>query len=118
MQEGSKNQAPADISSLLKVFDGDEELLRELVKDFVGYCPQIMAEIKESILKGDASQVQQKAHALKGVAGNFGAQVFLNKVVELELAGRELRIESAPVIFQELEEEMERVIEYLTYMDI
>lgn len=53
------------------------------------------------------------------IIGNKFLFVFSEEMRKnVEVAGRESRIESAPVIFQELQEEMKRVIKYLTYIDI
>jgi HPt (histidine-containing phosphotransfer) domain-containing protein len=48
-----------------------------------------MAEIRQAVLRKDASKLQQVAHTLKGSVGNFGAREAFEATRRLELIGSE-----------------------------
>ena len=62
-----------DESVLIGQFEGDKDLIREVVDVFASDAPTQIALLKEALLAGDADAVRQRAHALKGAASSVGA---------------------------------------------
>ncbi|MFH1943442.1 MAG: Hpt domain-containing protein, partial [bacterium] len=103
--------APVDIdlTKAMDAVDGDKELLKELVGDFLKEIPQHLEELQGVIDRGDAGQGERKAHSLKGNVGIFGAKVAYDLAYDLENRGRESRLEGAVDVFSRLEEEMTKL---------
>jgi two-component system sensor histidine kinase/response regulator len=78
-----------DLAAALERVEGDVELMKELAGLFLEECPQRMAEIRQAVLRKDASKLQQVAHTLKGSVGNFGAREAFEATRRLELIGSE-----------------------------
>jgi CheY-like chemotaxis protein len=95
-----------DLTKAMDTVDGDKELLKELVGDFLKEMPQHLEELQGVIDRGDAGQVERKAHSLKGNVGIFGAKVAYDLAYDLENRGKESRLEGAEDVFSRLEEEM------------
>ena len=58
-----------DVKKGLSIVANNKKVYERLLKSFVGnaFCEQLV----EAINSGDADQIRQKAHSLKGVAGNM-----------------------------------------------
>ncbi|MCL2059552.1 MAG: Hpt domain-containing protein [Oscillospiraceae bacterium] len=58
-----------DVKKGLSIVANNKKVYERLLKSFVGnaFCDQLV----EAILSGDSDQIRQKAHSLKGVAGNM-----------------------------------------------
>lgn len=77
-----------DREALLTEFDGDEELLAELVQTMKDEAPKLIHEVRAAASSGDASQVARAAHTLKGAVSNFGARGAADAALQLERIGR------------------------------
>jgi HPt (histidine-containing phosphotransfer) domain-containing protein len=62
---------------------------------FLEDCPARLAAIKLAIDRGDADQIRETAHALKGAAGNLSATGLFEAASTLERLGGEHRIDAA-----------------------
>ncbi len=78
-----------DRDDVLARVEGDHALLAELVDIFRTEYPRLLASIRQSVAAGDASCVQEWAHALKGTVGNFGARDASEAAAALEAMGRQ-----------------------------
>jgi HPt (histidine-containing phosphotransfer) domain-containing protein len=45
-----------------------------MVEVFLGQCPKLLGDIRDSILHGDCVALVRAAHKLKASLGRFGAQ--------------------------------------------
>lgn len=72
---------------------GDEELLRELAQLFLQDYPRLMAELRQAWQRGNAKQVEEIAHGLKGSVANFGAKRAVEAAYRIEQLGRQARLE-------------------------
>jgi CheY-like chemotaxis protein/HPt (histidine-containing phosphotransfer) domain-containing protein len=95
-----------DLSQAMDAVDGDKELLKELACEFIEDVPQQLGEIRSVIKKGDAHQLERKAHSFKGAVGNFGAKTAWELAYRLENLGRESRVRGAIGVYNRLEMEM------------
>jgi two-component system sensor histidine kinase/response regulator len=65
---------PADEAALLELLDGDRNLFRELAELFLEEAPKHRSQLREALDRLDDAALRRTLHALKGAAGNFGAQ--------------------------------------------
>jgi len=98
-----------DIKQTLAIVDGDMELLNEVVGFFSESYHQTMTEIRDAIIEGDASRLNQAAHALKGSIANFGAKTAYETAFKLEMMGKNHDISGGVEMFALLEDEVERL---------
>jgi signal transduction histidine kinase/CheY-like chemotaxis protein/HPt (histidine-containing phosphotransfer) domain-containing protein len=88
---------------------GDEELLRELVELFLEERPVLMADVKQSIARGDSESLRKSAHTLKGSVGNFCAQGAFEAAQRLERMGKSGDLSEVETAWRALQCEMERL---------
>lgn len=98
-----------DRKSLLEIVDQDEGLLRELAGLFLADKPRLMAEIQDSVTRGDCAKLDGAAHTLKGSVGNFGARRAAQLAARLEKMGREKNLQGAAQVLAALDKEIARV---------
>jgi signal transduction histidine kinase/DNA-binding response OmpR family regulator len=98
-----------DLTIAMDAVDGDKELLKELVNDFLEEIPRQLEELHGVIERKDAGQVERKAHSLKGNVGLFGAKAAYDLVYDLENRGRENHLAGAADVYEKLEKEMARL---------
>jgi ligand-binding sensor domain-containing protein/signal transduction histidine kinase/CheY-like chemotaxis protein len=65
--------AAFDHEALLRKFDGDVVLLRQVSGLFLSDYPRKLDQVREALAGGDAEALYRAAHVLKGTVGNFGA---------------------------------------------
>lgn len=58
-------------AQVLPLFEGDEELLREVVQLFLEDSPQTLAALRTAVTQRDGRKIHQFAHTLKGSMSNF-----------------------------------------------
>jgi signal transduction histidine kinase/CheY-like chemotaxis protein len=102
-----------DLADLERSMDGDQTLVREVVKIFLDDCPLQMAAIKAAVDGRDAAQIRTTAHALKGSAGYLRATLVFEAARELEAIGREGVLATADTLHQRLIAEITRLVEEL-----
>jgi HPt (histidine-containing phosphotransfer) domain-containing protein len=98
-----------DRKSLLEIVDQDEGLLKQLARLFLADKPRLMAEIQDSVTRGDCAKLDGAAHTLKGSVGNFGARRAAQLAARLEKMGREKNLQGAAEAFAALDKEIARV---------
>ncbi|RKY77795.1 hypothetical protein DRQ07_08275, partial [candidate division KSB1 bacterium] len=94
--------------------DGDKELVKELVNDFLEICPKQLEELIAAVHKSDPVQVERKAHSFKGSVGNFGVKSVQELAYELEKMGREEKLDNADSVLAKLQKEMKKIESYLS----
>jgi HPt (histidine-containing phosphotransfer) domain-containing protein len=90
--------------------EGEPDIVAELAQLFLEEdAPPRLASLRKAVEDGDASSVEQEAHALKGSCGNMGAWRMDELCAELQEAGASGELASAPAALERLEAEFERV---------
>ncbi len=84
-------------------FDGDEELIGDLLEVFESTYPDTLNAIKTSAGENDYSNLELHAHTLKGMIANFFAQELKEYAFSLEKMGREKTAEGAEEYIAKLE---------------
>jgi PAS domain S-box-containing protein len=77
-----------DLSKAMSVVAGDRELFEEVASLFLEDAAEKIAKLREDVVRGDASAIQQTAHTLKGSAGYFGAKRAFDAICRLEVIGK------------------------------
>ena len=98
-----------DRKTALACVNGDLELLREIVGLFLEDSPRLMAELREAIESQDSARVKRVAHTVKNSLGYFGVRGTYEVALELEIMGREGRLDDAPKVWQRLQSKMDRL---------
>lgn len=101
----------SDVIETLRQLDkpGERSFLAEMVQIFFEDTPPRISALRQAIATGDADQVTDVAHALKGACGNFGAYQLEARCLDLELTGRSGSLDRAQRQLSALESEYSRV---------
>lgn len=102
-----------DRAALLQAFDNDLDFLQEMLDVFISEYPPMIAEIRQAINGEDAALLRQKAHALKGMLGNFQASAEADIAYRLEEMGRVADLSGADAVYEQLESKIDRLKEVL-----
>lgn len=84
-----------DRTAALARLDGDEELLGEVLEQFILDAPRLLSTIDRAITSGDSHALHEAAHELKGVAGYLGADSLCAAAQQLEGFGRDRQQQAA-----------------------
>jgi CheY-like chemotaxis protein len=102
----SADAAAFDPQALLARVDGDKGLLGSLVAVFKADRPTLMAGIEEAIAADDAAALADNAHTMKGALSVFGVEPARSTAEQLEMAGRDKRLQNADELYQRLGREI------------
>jgi HPt (histidine-containing phosphotransfer) domain-containing protein len=98
-----------DRAAALERVGGDRELLKELVDLFREDCPRALQEIEDALAQGNARQLQQAAHGLKGSVGIFGATATVAAAQRLESIGQSGDLTGAAEAYDALQVQLRRL---------
>ena len=98
---------------IIERLGGDEELVRQLVSLFLTEYPAMIATIRASVAGGSADAIRRAAHAFKGSVSNFTEEAPMTTAFELEVMGKENRLEQVAPVFARLEQEVESLAGHL-----
>ena len=77
-----------DRAALLDRVMNDEELARVVIEGFLDDLPGQIQQLKDSVMAGDARQVEQQAHKIKGAAATAGGEALRAVALAVEQAGK------------------------------
>ena len=97
----------------LELCDDDEELFLEIVEAYFEDAIEHSRQLLYALEAGDAHEVEERAHALKGASANICAGPVREAALQLERAGRSKDLSQAPQLYKVFKIEFERLIEYL-----
>lgn len=92
-----------DPERIREVVGDDREILLELVALFVDDTQQRMTVLKHSVHSADLTSTRHEAHAIKGAAGNFGAEALYEIAKHLEDRSRGGDLSAARSLFLQME---------------
>jgi len=106
-----------DFESLKKHYEGDIEIIAQLVEIFEESYIVSLDQLKIAIAEKDFPSIQLHAHTLKGMIGNFFAEDLKNAAYALEKDGRAQNLsEGYEKYLNQLETNIPSVIEELRKM--
>jgi HPt (histidine-containing phosphotransfer) domain-containing protein len=73
-----------DFEMLSMSFEGDEDILLELVEDFQAEFPKMISDIEEAYTNENIQDLERHAHTLKGVVSNFFCEEIKNAAFVIE----------------------------------
>ncbi|NER33292.1 MAG: response regulator [Oscillatoria sp. SIO1A7] len=93
----------------LKELTGDDTILAEIINSYLKDAPQRLQSVADAIARGNASALQQSAHAFKGLSATIGAIPMSKICRSLEAIGRRGTIQGAASSLELLRLEYRRV---------
>ena len=102
-----------NIEELKTHFDGDEELIGELVEVFEETYPETLSSVKLAIEGQNFSDLELHAHTLKGMIANFFAAELKNAAFELEKMGKNQQITGCDEFVNLLERDLPLLVQEL-----
>ncbi len=102
-----------DKDEALKMFEGDEEFLKELVEIFINDAPEHMSEIREAIDSRNSKALEKSAHKLKGAVANFWRNATTDTAFKLETMGRENNLDGVEEVYDALVKDVELLMNAL-----
>jgi len=73
-----------DFDMLSVSFEGDEDILLELIDDFRAEYPQMITDMENAYNNGNMEDLERFAHTLKGVISNFFSESLKNSAFIIE----------------------------------
>lgn len=99
-----------DMKIALSHVGGDKRFLAELADLFLQDYPRLLDELRQSVLDGDHASLERAAHTLKGRFAFFGFHAMRDKLLKLELMGREGKSSGCRELLSEVESAIEHVL--------
>jgi PAS domain S-box-containing protein len=93
-----------DRDAVLARLRGNTALLERMARMFLDISPRWLADIRAALVRGDARQVEERAHTLKGSASQFGARAVRDGAEKLETMGHTGELAGAEAACAVLEE--------------
>ena len=90
---------------------------REIVGLFQGEVPRWSGALAEALARGDAQQLEETGHTIKGATGQFGGAAASAAARRLEEAGRNGNLSVAAEVVTELTRELDRFLAALSPLD-
>jgi signal transduction histidine kinase/DNA-binding response OmpR family regulator/HPt (histidine-containing phosphotransfer) domain-containing protein len=105
---------PIDVLSLQQRCMGNRKLAAKALSKFETLVTADIASLEQSIRDGSAKSLASTAHKIKGAAGNISAEGVRRIAAELEILGKEARLETAQQSLEHLCAEVDRFRQYLS----
>jgi HPt (histidine-containing phosphotransfer) domain-containing protein len=90
------------------------DFLERLIEVFLSEVPSKLAALREGATRGEAQDLEQRAHNLKGSSASLGALHMASICGELEALGQSGDLKSVPDLLAQLNAEFDRVREALS----
>jgi CheY-like chemotaxis protein/HPt (histidine-containing phosphotransfer) domain-containing protein len=104
-----KDNPPMDFNRAVEEFEGDKELVLDLLNEFLENVKDQIETIRRGISVGDAEIVRKEAHSIKGGSANLTAHDLSNVSFELERIGQSGALEEGVMVLEKLENEFRRL---------
>ncbi len=88
-----------DREALISQFGGDEEIMQEIITEFINICPEMLQEIETAIQNDDSHALHQSAHSFKGAVSNFFAKKVTEQAFQLDKLGKSGQVGGADQLF-------------------
>jgi PAS domain S-box-containing protein len=104
-----QNSCSPELDGLVKSFENDHDLFKELVDIFINDYPQMLDTLRDTLKSSDVNTLTRTAHSLKGMLRNFQAEAAADTAYALEQMGREGTLGDADQIVDHLAEQLDQV---------
>ena len=96
-----------DKGQVLNDYKGDEDILAELIRDFVDDYPNLLDEISTSLKEINYEDLERSAHTLKGMICYFHSPELENLAYSIENSGNSKTTDGCEDNLVELKEKLE-----------
>lgn len=105
-----------DLEEALDKLDGDKELLRELIEDFIDkeYSTDLLLDIEAAANIKDFTLLYKKAHKLKGAAASLNMNTIYEITYKIEEKGRRQEQDGLKELICNLKNEYEMIKNYFS----
>jgi HPt (histidine-containing phosphotransfer) domain-containing protein len=110
MRVQSAETCVLDVDGCLVRFGGDKKLFAEMTAMLLEDAPPLFAQLKHAVEQSDAKQVENRAHALKGLLANCGGTRAAYVAQQLEDVGRRQSFNNAGELIAKLDAELEALV--------
>ena len=107
--DNGEEDPPADAGPILSTLPMHKERFREIVSQFVSRLDERFDMMEQAFEAGDAPQLLELGHWLKGASGNCGFASIAETALKLETHSRSGDLDSVPAILRELREFRSRI---------
>ncbi|MBT4792944.1 MAG: Hpt domain-containing protein [Halobacteriovoraceae bacterium] len=98
-----------DEEKLRSHFEGDEEMIADLIDIYVESYPDIMERLKRGIAEKDFKEIELQAHTIKGVLLNFFAVELVEVAAKIEVLGHKESDADISTLYEVLELKISKV---------
>ena len=98
-----------DIKTVLSNFEGDEDILVELIKDYLEQYPQLLKNIEQSLKEENSEMLLIHAQSFKGATCNFHSDAIKNTTLALEKMGQAELLKESDKTFLNLKRTSEKL---------
>jgi PAS domain S-box-containing protein len=98
---------------LLQKFEGDAELIAEIVALFIADCPQLLARVRDALQRQDGDVLARAAHTFKGCIGHFTQEGAYTSIRRLEHLARQSDFPEMQQELQVLEKQLKDLTDTL-----
>jgi histidine phosphotransfer protein HptB len=78
------------------------DFIDELIQAYFEETPQLLEKLQQALARQDCEALRQAAHSIKSTSNSFGALQFGSQAKELEMMGREARLDGAALKVERL----------------
>ena len=108
-RDAVEDETIIDVECLREQFDGDKELLDEVVAIFAEDCPDRLQEASRAIAAKDSEALRRAAHSLKGAAGTLAAVEVKDLAGRIEELSKTNDFETSAQLISLLEKKVQRL---------
>jgi len=98
-----------DHSAMQRQFRGEQDVLMELIADYLASAAGLKNEVQKAIESKDPEALRVASHKLRGTIGNFFAHQIQEDLLKLELMGKNKDIVNAPGVFLKIQDDLKEL---------
>jgi len=106
-----------DPARALRAMDGDVEILREIVREFLDVSVTDIQQLRDMVANSNAETAGQQAHKIKGAAANIGAEALRAVALEIETSAKANDLEKVNNLLDRIEQEFNTLKSTLNELD-
>jgi signal transduction histidine kinase/DNA-binding response OmpR family regulator/HPt (histidine-containing phosphotransfer) domain-containing protein len=100
---GDSVDSPMNYMTALEEFENDTAFLREVFDGFIANVEKQLGMIRKAIDEKDCETLRKESHSIKGGAANLTASLLSKAAAELEILGKEKKLDQVAESFLKLE---------------
>ena len=105
-------------TDLLQRALNDEDIVRDILESFLADLPLQLQDLGDALVSSDATRFRNRAHTIKGAAGNIGATAIFQTASEAEQLAKNQQLAEAKNLVHKLSVQFEEFRQVVTESDI